>query len=176
MTLEVSILVNLFLRIILKNQFVTSSGLTELDVPLYGQEKDYYCAPASGQMIASYYNKDQTQDYIYGIMDEGDGGGVSYSSQVNYYRATNGCDKPGSDDVDPSFATVVSEIDAGRPMVSGIDTSLGNPHVRVCRGYTTTMYGLRYLSINDPWPVGDGDQYLENWGTTNHVTDIIVKD
>ncbi len=36
-----------------------------LDVPLYGQEKNFYCVPATAKMIAAWHGYSYTQDYIY---------------------------------------------------------------------------------------------------------------
>jgi hypothetical protein len=142
-------------------------GSKELDVPLYGQEENYYCAPATAQMIAKYYGVTHTQDYIFGVMD-GDTGGCSYSEQLDYYKASNGLDKDGSYyDSTPDFNDVVSEINSGRPLRSGV-----TGHARACIGYQD--YGIRYISINDPWPVNSGSNRLEVWG--NVVNHIFVKD
>lgn len=142
-------------------------GSKELDVPLYGQEESYYCAPATAQMIAKYYGVTHTQDYIFGIMD-GDTGGCTNSEQLTYYKASNGLDKDGSyHDDTPDFNDVVSEINNERPLKSAV-----TGHARACIGYQD--YGIRYISINDPWPVNSGSNRLEIWG--NVVNHIFVKD
>jgi hypothetical protein len=118
-------------------------GSKELNVPLYGQENSYYCAPATAQMIAKYYGVTHTQDYIFGIMG-GDTDGCSNSEQLTYYKASNGLDKDGSYyDSTPDFNDVVSEINSGRPLKSAV-----TGHARACIGYQD--YGIRYVSINDP--------------------------
>jgi hypothetical protein len=131
----------------------------KLSVPLYGQEESNYCAPATAQMIAKYYGVTHTQDYIYGIMDDGSGGGCTDSEQLTYYKASNGLDKDGSyKDSSPTFNEVVSEINSNRPLKSGV-----SGHARACIGYRTTFHGLRYMFINDPWPVGYGMSRQELW-------------
>lgn len=131
-----------------------------LSVPLYGQETSNYCAAASGKMIAKYYGVVHTQTHIFGMMDQG-----GYpDDQVYYYKtskAAGGLEKTGSyhDDGYPNFTTLVSEINNYRPVVS-----LVPGHVRVCTGYSDTGFGLRYLKINDPMPVGSGSQYTETYG------------
>lgn len=99
---------------------------------------------------------------IYGIMDDGKGRGCTNSEQLVYYKASGGLNKPGSyDDNSPTFNEVVSEINRCRPLKSGIPG-----HARACRGYTSTVYGLKYLSINDPYPgILGGRQCLEIWGS-----------
>ncbi|KKH28486.1 C39 family peptidase [Methanosarcina mazei] len=140
------------------NSAITLTVTSEtLDVPLCGQETSSYCAPASAQMIAEYYDVSHTQDYIHGIMD----GPGTVDEQLQYYTSAEGLGKTGSydDDGNPVYNTLVSEINNGRPAVSMIPG-----HVRVCRGYTYTSYGLRYLKINDPLPVGSGRQFTETYG------------
>ncbi|WP_445475715.1 C39 family peptidase [Methanococcoides methylutens] len=147
-----------------------SAPYKKLSVPLYGQEESYYCAPATAQMIAKYYGVTHAQADIIAIMG-GDENGCSDSEQLTYYKASNGLDKDGSYiDSSPTFNEVVSEIDNNRPLKSGVSN-----HARVCTGYRTTVYGLQYIFINDPWPVGYGMSREELWdgGVEDHIN---VKD
>lgn len=138
-----------------------------LSVPLYGQETSYYCAPASGQMIAKYYGVTHTQTYIYGVMRGVAPYGVTDDDQVRYYK--NGLGKSNSYHTTSfTFDTAVSEINNNRPFVSLI-----TGHARVCRGYSDTGFGLKYLAINDPLPVGSGQQYGEAYG--NEIERVYVR-
>jgi len=51
---------------------------------LFGQETSYYCAPATGQMIADYYDVSHTQDHIADEMGTTTSG-TSMSGQLDYY-------------------------------------------------------------------------------------------
>lgn len=133
-------------------------------VPLYGQENDYYCAPASAKMIAAYYYVSHSQDYIYGMMGPtyGSGGTVYASNQLQYYTSTNGLNKPSSVYTTSSltFNNAVSEINSNKPFKSGV-----SGHARVCKGYSYDIYGGQYLKLNNPWPVGSGNaNYVEGPG------------
>jgi len=147
---------------------IGSRGSKTLSVPLYAQQYSNYCAAATGQMIAKYYGTTHSQSYVAGYMGlTPGGGGASDTAQLNYYHS--GLWKYGSHrDTSPSYSETKSEIDANRPLKSGI-----TGHARCARGYYDS--GSSIL-INDPWPVGSGLVYWENWILRTHTTDIHVKD
>jgi maltose-binding protein MalE len=115
-------------------------------------------------MISKYYGITRTQDYIYNMMGPtyDTGGYVFDTNQLNYYIPSNGLNKPHSIRVTSglTFSTAVSEINNNRPFVS-----LTTAHSRACRGYSDTGFGLQYLAINDPWPIGSGLQTVEVIGS-----------
>jgi hypothetical protein len=158
---------------IAKNQIFrpdyTKTSSEFLDVPLYGGETTFYCAPATAQMIAAYYGVQHTQDYIYGIMDDGSGNGCTNTEQLTYYKSSNWLDKDESKrDTSPQYSEAVSEIDNNRPFKCAV-----TGHARACTGYLDCGYPA-YLAINDPSPLGQGSQYLEAWGGV--VNYIYVRD
>jgi len=132
-----------------------------LSVSLYGQQNDYYCGPASTKMISAYYNKQYTQDYIYQKMGGAPPGGVGPNDLknlfINYLGKTNSAYTSSC-----SFNNVRNEINNTRPYASFISSP--HNHIRVCRGYSDTGYGVYYLAINDPLPVGSGTRTLETFG------------
>jgi len=142
------------------NLVITASTKT-LNVPLYGGEKTYYCAPATGQMIAKYYGVSHTQDYIYGIMGATTPNGATNSQQLTYYKSSQGLAKTGSIIASTpfTFTNAVNEINSNRPFKSGI---LG--HARVCVGYYYDT-GEQLLALNDPSPLGSGSYQLEAYGS-----------
>lgn len=143
----------------------TITSTETLDVPLYGQEESNYCGPACGQMLAEYYGKTQSQDYIYGIMGGGD---VYLSDILDYCKSPDGLYKTRSTSTttDLTFAKAVYEINYNRPFISRVWGGTMY-HVRVCIGYTSDN-GDEYLQINDPAPVGsDGTYRLESPGSEN---------
>jgi hypothetical protein len=138
-----------------------------LDVPLYGQETSYYCGPASCQMIGKYIcDIYRTQNYIYdfqGWHDHNDpDGGISDSDAEDYCSYSTdrgGLGQEGTTTTNTmSFTAAMDEIDDDRPFFTMVS---GPNHFRVCYGYSDTGYGLHYLYINDPWPVGSGFQTVE---------------
>lgn len=143
-------------------------GSKTLSVPLYAQQYSNYCAAAVGQMIAKYYGTTHSQSYVAGYMGlTPGGGGASDSAQLNYYHS--GLWKYGSwSDDSPSYSETKSEIDANRPLKSGI-----TGHARCGRGYYDSG---SYVLINDPWPVGSGLLYWEPWILRTHTSDIYVED
>jgi len=95
------------------------------------------------------------------------GDGASNPEQLVYYHENS--DKDGSDDYPASFDGEKGEIDANRPLKSGIDG-----HARCAIGCSDIILDLIY--INDPWPENVGTGYWEWWGLRTHTTDIHVKD
>ena len=86
--------------------------------------------------------------------------GATNPQQLAYYKASNGLAKSGSvDDSSPTYNEAVSEINSNRPFKSGI-----TGHARACKGYSYTDFGVQYLKINDPSPVGSGCSTVESPG------------
>lgn len=132
---------------------ITTTAVTKtLNVTLYAQENNYYCAPATAKMIAKYYGKTQTQDYIYGIMGATAPSGASQPQQLAYYKSSQGLGKANSISVTTplTFTPAQNEIDHNTPFKSGI-----SGHARACIGYYYTT-GNYNLIIHDPSPVGVG--------------------
>lgn len=144
----------------------------------YVQENDYYCAPATGKMIAKYYNVTHTQSYIADKMLVVTGLGTSNTDQVKYYKYSYGLDKWGShSDSSPTWLEAKNEIYANRPLA----TLLSSGHTRACAGYCQGTDGKYYLYIYDPWNPSFGTKYpggiyWENWDSITHSHHIIVKD
>ncbi|WP_440946863.1 C39 family peptidase [Methanosarcina sp. T3] len=135
------------------DETIKATAVTKtLDIDLCAQENNYYCAPATAQMIANYYGKTQTQDYIYGIMGTTAPSGASPSQQLTYYQSSEGLGKTHSISVTTplSFSAAQNEIDHGTPFKSGV-----TDHARACIGYYYTT-GDYNLIIHNPSPVGVG--------------------
>lgn len=141
-------------------------------VKLFAQMRRTYCAVASGQMILDFHKIDKVQDDIALVMQTGVNGTDPDLEVLAYPILTNnGFDaqlyKP------PSFEVARTEINAGRPLKSGI-----TGHARVAVGWKTNPGDggsiEQWLFIHDPWPVttqadangmpvGGGAQYWERW-------------
>jgi hypothetical protein len=143
----------------------------------YAQENSYYCAPATGKMIAKYYNVIHTQAYIAGMMLVVTGLGTSVYDQLEYYEDSDGLDKDGSDyDSSPTWAEAKTEIDNNQPLATLI-----SGHTRACAGYCQGADGNNYLYIYDPWSLSFGNSYRggiywEDWDSITHKYHIYVKD
>lgn len=131
-----------------------------LDVPIYTQSTNYYCQPASAQMLTKYYNDVKpSQSSIYQMMNGVAPSGVNNPNALLYYKSSSGMNKPNSVSTSTViyWGTVVNEIDDHGPFKSGTST-----HARVCRGYQDNGFLTSYLRINDPWPIGHA--YWEAFG------------
>ena len=98
--------------------------------------------------------------------------GTSMSGQLDYYTGNRpDClDKSGSyDDYDCTWVKAKDEIDANRPLKSGVPG-----HARACAGWWSD--GTNYLYIYDPLPVNQGEIYWESWGSIEHTNYIYVLD
>lgn len=155
-----------------------ASGIT-LPVPKYGQETDYYCGPASCQMIGKYIcNIYRTQDNIYDFQGwhnhSAPNGGFSDSDARDYCYYTQqqgGLGQRGTViDTALNSMAAIGEINNNRPFFS---LSTYPNHFRVCRGYLSSG-SLVYLYIIDPLPIGSGEYKIERSGA-NEVKRIYVR-
>jgi hypothetical protein len=119
-----------------------------LNIPVYYQETEYYCVPASIKMLCKYFNKPTTlpsQTSIYTYLGGVPKSGLGYSDMEKWVR-----DKWGKT---PTTTTsrfynndVVTEIDNNRPFFSTIAG-----HCRICRGYLNQGGSSSfYMYINCP--------------------------
>lgn len=142
-------------------------GYRLLNVPLWGQKYDYYCGPAVVRMIFHYrHGWSKSQDYYanllgttpeYGTPWQNYGPAwltLGHSTYSMTYRA--------------SWSTVVAEINANRPFQSHIPG-----HVRVAKGYKDLGF-WKYVAINDPLPIGQGDSRWEGYGSLYWTGTILV--
>jgi hypothetical protein len=156
---------------------------------LYGQETDYYCACATGQMILDFYRYYYTQDQIAEAMgtyepDElypGHPGGTYNSGQVNGYESLSNNCLNATYDTTANWSEAKAEINANRPLKSGI---FG--HARACAGWKRQNIFIigqkpkRWLYIYDPWPWNanscQGGKILwEDWDAITHYNFIYVR-
>jgi len=140
-------------------------GSKTLSVPKHAQLLPWYCAPATGQMISDYYGYSHSQWHVADCMGTTITG-TTMQGQLDYYQ--DDINKTNSyDDYNPIWSEAVDEINADRPLMSGIDG-----HARCCRGWKDT--GGNHLYINDPWPMLIGKIYWEGWDAVLH-TDYICE-
>jgi len=101
-------------------------------------------------------------------LDPGTGDGATPDDQMNYYW--NGIGKYGSKEYEAKFSDAKKEIDADRPLKSGVDG-----HARCAVGYSDSSC-LPCLLIYDPWPEDIGLKYWEVYWGRKHTKDIHVED
>lgn len=126
-----------------------------LPIGLHGQINEHYCTPATGQMIAHYYNVQDTQEYVGNYMHTTTT--TTIGNELNYYQNRLGKTQSYLDN-DETWEKAKAEIDANRPISYHIPG-----HTRVCAGYLSYQM-FNNLYIYDPWPVNTGREYWETWG------------
>jgi len=141
-----------------------------LDVTLYGQETTYYCAPASAQMILSYHGYQYTQSQIAEAMGTTTSGTPIGNIPTGIEEVTNN-QVDAWNDWSWGWGTVTNEINNNHPYMSNIAG-----HARAVRGYyyDTERPWIKYQRINDPWPVGQGEDRWENYYTVVELCLTIV--
>jgi hypothetical protein len=147
---------------------------------LYAQQTDVYCAVATGQMILDFYRWNFTQNQIATAMNT-DAGGTSNPDQVTGYQSLSNQTLTATFDSSADWAEAKAEIDANRPVKSGIPG-----HARAVAGWKRQNFWLiggapkRWLQIYDPWPwnedLCDGGKIVwEDWDAVNHTNFIYVR-
>lgn len=147
---------------------------------LYAQQTNVYCAVATGQMILDFYKYHFDQNAIATAMGTGTGG-TSNTGQVNGYESLSNNGLDAIYDNTATWSEAKSEIDANRPLKSGIPG-----HARACAGWkrqNITLIGQppkRWLKIYDPWPWNadickGGAVYWEDWDSVYHTNFIYVR-
>lgn len=163
------------LAMLLLASSAASAGI--LPVPLDGQETSQWCWAASGQMIMNYLGATK----------------VTQCDQANKRLGRtdccnspvpSACVQPGWPEMEKygfayttyngalPWSSLVSEIDAGRPVAFAWGWTGGGGHMMVASGYLVSRAG-NYVYMNNPSPVGSGDQYYITYSEyvsgTDHV-------
>jgi len=132
-----------------------------LDVPIDGQEKRFYCVPATAKMIAAWHGYSYTQYYIYQKMGGTNGNttGIGPTAALSWYKLSRSNGGLGATrsykTTTLSFTKAMSEIDYNRPFASSTSN-----HCRACAGYWVFYdSGEDCLLINDP--ANGGSDYWE---------------
>ncbi|HEX5760621.1 MAG TPA: C39 family peptidase [Thermoanaerobaculia bacterium] len=147
---------------------------------LYAQQTNVYCAVATGQMILDFYRWPYTQDEIAAAMGTGPGGTGNAGQEAGYESLTRKC-MEATYDTSAQWAEAKAEIDANRPVKSGVPN-----HARACAGWKRQNFSLtgtepkRWLRIYDPWPWNEdlcqgGKVVWEEWDSIEHTNFIYVR-
>ncbi|HEY3362548.1 MAG TPA: C39 family peptidase [Methanosarcina sp.] len=144
----------------------------------FSQQKTDYCAVATGQMILDFYRYYYSQDEIASAMGYAhENGGCTPEGQVAGYTKLSNNSLKASVDTGPTWDKAAAEIDANRPLKSGIPG-----HSRACFGYKVAnfwdinMPRPMWLFIFDPWPPNSdfckGNHTWEDWYSIPHTNFI----
>jgi hypothetical protein len=147
---------------------------------LYSQQTDVYCAVATGQMILDFHRWPFTQDQIAAAMGT-DATGTGLDGQVAGYESLTNNSFDATLDSAPDWSAAKAEIDANRPLKSGI-----SGHARACTGWKSqnvflvTQPPRRWLQIYNPWPWNEdicqgGAIVWEDWDAVTHTNFIYVR-
>lgn len=147
---------------------------------LYAQQTNVFCAVATGQMILDFYRYYFTQNQIAAAMNTGPGGTTNPDQVDGYHSLTRNC-MVATFDGTAAWAEAKAEIDANRPLKSGIPG-----HARACAGWMRQNIFLigqppkRWLRIYDPWPwnadiCNGGKIVWEDWDTVTHTNFIYLR-
>ena len=147
---------------------------------LYAQQTNVYCAVATGQMILDFYKYHFDQVDIAVAMSTG-AGGTTNSDQVTGYESLSNNGLNATYDSSAAWSEAKSEIDANRPVKSGIPG-----HARAVAGWKRQNFFLagaapqQWLKVFDPWPwnanICDGGAvYWEDWNAVTHTNWIRVQ-
>lgn len=130
-----------------------------LNVPLFGQEWDTWCAPASAQMVLNYDGYVYTQGQIAAAMDTDPITGTEITKIPTGIEEVTNYQVDSWNDGWWWWGDLTDEIDDDHPFLT---VSL---HTRAVRGYKedTWLFWEKYLYINDPWPVNVGEVYWTNY-------------
>ena len=146
---------------------------------LYAQQTNVYCAVATGQMILDFYRRYFTQDQIAAAMGTGSGGTDNAGQVAGYESLSNNC-LDATYDGSAAWSEAKAEIDANRPLKSGIPG-----HARAAAGWMKTWSWTAFgydlsLKIYDPWPwnadiCAGGAVVWEDWDAVTHTNFIYVR-
>lgn len=130
----------------------------QLNVPLFGQQNDYYCGPAVVKMIFHYrHGWSHSQDYYASLLGTTPQGGTPWENYAPAWAQLGHTTAYFGGRV--SWEIVKNEIDGNRPFQSHTIA-----HVRVARGYRERLW-WKYVLINDPYPTGQGNIFWESYPT-----------
>jgi hypothetical protein len=146
---------------------------------LYAQQTNVFCAVATGQMILDFYRRYFTQDEIATAMGTGPGGTGQAGQEAGYESLSQNC-LEATFDGSASWAEAKAEINANRPLKSGIPG-----HARAVSGWMSTWSWASWsfdlsLRIHDPWPwnadiCAGGAVVWEDWDAVDHTNFIYVR-
>ncbi|RLK59006.1 papain-like cysteine protease family protein [Actinokineospora cianjurensis] len=129
------------------------------------QQQDQWCWAATGSSIERTLGGTATQQ-SFCAAGKGASGGYCRNEAAEIPEIVRGFRGTGFNAVDAggaiSFASVVSQIDAGIPNLTGIYWTSGGGHAEVIYGYDSTN---KTIMVGDPWPTY---QRYQTWNHTKY--------
>ncbi|MCS0637354.1 C39 family peptidase [Streptomyces sp. LP05-1] len=134
-----------------------------LDITMQSQQKNNWCWAAGGNTIATWFGRNYSQNQFCNAAFNRQQGTECPNDQATLGNVQNGLRWAGINSGSYvtgwlRYATVQSEINAGRPVETRIQWSSGGGHMHVIYGYDDAN-SLVYWG--DPWP--SSDRY--NWAS-----------
>lgn len=143
---------------------VASAGT--LNISMQAQQQSNWCWAASGNTVAAWYGRNYSQNQFCDLAF-----GRSMNSTCPNSQASLANDQQAFGQMGISrgnyisgtlyWQTIVTEVDANRPMMTRIQWSSGGGHMHVLYGYNPDN-GFVYWG--DPWP----DDYRYNWASYDY--------
>jgi Peptidase_C39 like family len=140
-------------------------------VQCVGQQNERFCAVACAKMILDFHGITLSQQAISEAMRTGADGSTN-EDQVRAYGQLSNRTLAAKLDSTASFREARDECQDDRPMKSGVPG-----HARAVAGWRVQTKGAltsSWLWLLDPWPVGSGRTYWENWDAIPHSNFIYV--
>ncbi|ONI76092.1 hypothetical protein ALI144C_35945 [Actinosynnema sp. ALI-1.44] len=142
----------------------------ELQINQLVQQQDQWCWVASGLTIAKFHGKGNVSQNDFCALGRGYPKGTPCPNQAGYLQYDQRAFRAlglsaGQVSGPPSFQTVASEIDARRPIETGIYWTAGGGHAQVIYGYDDQQL----IYYGDPWPYSPRysemsyDDYVDNY-------------
>jgi hypothetical protein len=130
----------------------------KLDISMQAQENDNWCWAAAGNTIAAFFGHSYTQNQFCNMAFGNSVDHTCPNDQATLENDQNAFSQIGMSSGEVNgvldFSTIVSQIDAGRPIETRIEWSAGGGHMEVLYGYDQSQ-NLVYWG--NPWP--DSDRY-----------------
>ena len=141
----------------------TTLAYKRLNITMQVQQKSNWCWAASGNTVATWFGRSYSQNQFCNAAFGRTQGTECPNRQASLGDVQDGLDWAG---INPGsyvsgwlrHSTVVTEIDANRPVETRIQWSSGGGHMHVRYGYDDTN---NWVYWGDPWP--SNDRY--NWAS-----------
>ncbi|MEZ0109599.1 hypothetical protein ABH920_003613 [Catenulispora sp. EB89] len=148
--------------------FATTASAAELGIDMQVQQQDEWCWAASGDTIATFLGHGTDQNSFCDLAI-----GQDTSQQCPNQPGQLAWDQnafqslgisPGVESGAVGFDQIVSDIDAGHPLETGISWTAGGGHAEVIYGYDSAS---QTISFGDPWP---DDQRMNQMDYNSYVS------
>ncbi|MFC4052958.1 papain-like cysteine protease family protein [Actinomadura syzygii] len=138
----------------------------KLGITMQAQERTNWCWAASGNTVAAYMGRSYSQNQFCNLAFNRAMNSSCPNEQATLANDQNAFRQIG---INPgsyvytylTYAAIVREVDARRPIIARIQWTSGGGHMQVLYGYDT---GSSMVYWGDPWP----SNYRYNWASYNY--------